>query len=290
MSKLRFLVKKIVIFFIIYIVSAIIAEGIIILGFSIAGYSLLNGNIPQGVFFERALPLLGFAVFIGSTILYVKLIEKKSIKSIGLLLDFKSLAGFLKGFLISMVLLFLIFTFLSVVRIYEFEGFAAFDPKYFIIFLIAFTIQSTAEELMCRGFLMNRLEERYSKKVAALISSIVFVLPHLASIEMGLTGVISIINLLLVSFFCSTLFYRYGTISVCSGFHSGWNFVVSFLCGLTLSGMDAEVGFIKLNIISSNSILTGGSYGIEASAILTVVLIKMNIMFTRKRSKAHGVS
>lgn len=73
------------------------------------------------------------------------------------------------------------------------------DWGYTFALLGAFMIQGAAEEALCRGFLMQSLLKKISVPWAVFLSSTVFVIPHLASMEADLTfKILGIVNLYLV--------------------------------------------------------------------------------------------
>lgn len=195
--------------------------------------------------------------------------------------NLRILSDYGKGLLMSGVVLFLALGIMCAVGVYTFSGRGDFSGKWFVLYFAAFLIQATGEEIMCRGFLMTSLNKKFSRAMSVLVSSLAFIAPHLFSLPEGLSGIISILNLMLVSVLFSLLFYRYDTIGVCSGFHAGWNFIVSYLCGLQLSGKSMSTAIINLTAISKNSILTGGEYGIEASGVVTLLLCALLFLIKR---------
>jgi len=62
------------------------------------------------------------------------------------------------------------------------------------------------------------------------------------------------------------------------GFHMAWNFCLKGVMGITMSGSDAKVGLLHVEL-TGNSFLTGGSFGIEASGISLVVYILVALLF-----------
>ena len=127
---------------------------------------------------------------------------------------------------------------------------------------------------MCRGFLLKTLEKRISTTMAIVISSTVFVFPHLSSLlEADIWYVIvGIINLYLISGIFSILVIWHSNIWIACGLHSIWNFILYWILGLSLSGKEAASKGIILFDIKDTNILNGAEYGIEAGIITTIVL------------------
>lgn len=66
---------------------------------------------------------------------------------------------------------------------------------------------------------------------------------------------------------------------MCAGFHMGWNFIVSYICGLQLSGMEASnESLVNMGVNAGNIYLTGGEYGLEGSVVVTVALALVDLL------------
>lgn len=279
-SSVFYIIKKMLAFVGIYLFNAIGMEAAIIISFSAMGYDFLAGEMPDNFFILNLLPLYGFVFFAIGSVLYAKFVEKRSLSDIGLTFNLKSVWRFVKGMLLSVVVLAPIFAVMCALGIYEFTGFGTVSASMFAVYFGAFLVQATSEEIMCRGFLMTSVGKKFAKPVAVFFSSIAFIAPHLQSMSpYGVEDLVSIINLVLVSIFFSILFYKYDTISMCAGFHMGWNFIVSYVCGLQLSGMESSgESLVNMNVNASNIFLSGGEYGLEGSVIVTVALVLIDLL------------
>ena len=77
-----YIVKKILAFLLIFLVSALLAEGLTIIAHYIMGYDVLRGEMLS----TQTMTLMkyyGYIVFLFITILYCKFIEKRSARSMG---------------------------------------------------------------------------------------------------------------------------------------------------------------------------------------------------------------
>lgn len=284
MPSLIFIIKKLLAFIFIYFTSMILAEAIIILAHYIMGYHVLQGEmLPLETMI--LLKYYGFVIFIAVTVLYCKLIEKRSIKSMGFNTKFM---GYIKGILVGIVLLFLSIGILILTKNITFNGILK-NINYPIIlaFLGAFIVQGAMEETLCRGFLMTSLSKKVSIPVAILISSLAFAVPHFSSLFAGdfIYSFAGIINLLLVSTIFSLLIINEKNIWIACGMHSFWNFCLFNICGLNLSGSSKRPTAILDISINSKNILNGGEYGIEASVITTAVLVICTVFLILKFKK-----
>ena len=81
-SIIYYVAKKLLAFGLIYGVSAVIGEGIIIGVLYGMGYDPLQGEIPGGLVGEL-LPYYGFSLFLLVTIFYCRFVEKRTVREIG---------------------------------------------------------------------------------------------------------------------------------------------------------------------------------------------------------------
>lgn len=187
-------------------------------------------------------------------------------------------------------------TILLVLGQYSYSGFGNISLSSLLVWFGAYFMQSTAEEIMCRGFIQTSLARKVKKHTAILISSFVFAFPHIATIVTftrgkGILFFVAIINLFLVSILLSVAMISGKTIGLASGIHIGWNYCLGTIFGLEVSGGNVTNSIFKFILQSDNNILTGGIYGVEASILLIpicsicIVLFVWNI----KRSKLNGI-
>ncbi|MBE5966647.1 MAG: CPBP family intramembrane metalloprotease [Lachnospiraceae bacterium] len=279
-SKLEYVIQKVLGFGFIYAISAFVMEGIIILIFTCLGYDLLHGEMPSGVW-VKLLPLYGFAGFGVNTLLYVKFIEKRKLSSILLYANKRSLFQFVYNFIVGFLLVGVMIGILIITGNYKFAGFGRIDIVTLILGLSAYIIQGSVEEIMCRGFLQNTLCRKIGMAGAVIISSMLFIAPHIMSIIRmeRLLVYTSIINLVFVSFLFSLAMIKDNSIAASCGIHIGWNFALDVICGLQVSGKEASNGIIKFSNQSGYDWITGGNYGIEASVILILVLAVLNVIY-----------
>ena len=271
MPVLLYIVKKILAFSFIYVASAVIGEAIIVGILCAMGYDPLNGVMPSGNI-AQLMQYYGFAIFFIVAILYSKFVEKRTLKSIGFT---KKGTDYLVGGVIAVVLLLVIVAFCVVSGALNFIGFMPqADIGYLLWLFFGFVIQSAAEEVICRGFLLKSLCEKTNVLVGVLVSSTAFAFPHLSSLLEADTpyAIVGVLNLYLVSAVFSLLYLLRSNIYIVSGLHCLWNFVLNGVMGLSVSGSNTNSNaLISLNV-NGESLLNGGVYGLEASIIATVVL------------------
>lgn len=290
MPKALYIIKKALAFFLIYILFVGIGEALIIGILSAMGYDPLHGVLPDGNV-AMLLKYYGFGVFFVVTLLYCKLFEKRKIKSLGIN---KKIYDYFIGAAFAVVLLAVIVGICCVTGVMSFGGFTSgADVIYLIALFAGFLIQGSAEELVCRGFLLPSLLKKTSLPVAILVSSTAFALPHLPTVleadpQFALIGVI---NLYLVSAVFSLLFIQRCNIYIVCGLHSVWNFILNGAMGLSVSGSNTfENSLFNFNV-NENNILSGGAYGLEASVVTAVILGIVTIILVKichKRGIKNG--
>lgn len=271
MKPVLFIIKKILAFWFCYIAGLFIAEALVILLHFAFGKNMLIGD----VFDSQTITLImyyGYVIVISVILLYWKLIEKKSLSEIGLT---NHIGSYFIGVLTAVLMLSIIIGMITLTGNIEYHG--IFERKNLLLLVLfggGFIIQGTMEELLCRGFLFYTLKDKISLPVAVTISTIMFIIPHWSSLFAGETiyGVIGIINLILISLIFSLLTICFQNIWAACGLHSFWNFILSSILGLNLSGNDKNTTAIFNMQSVGNNIWNGSIYGIEASVITTLIL------------------
>ena len=297
LSSIRFAGSKLLAFGILYVISAILMESVLILLYTVAGYDILHGELPAQKW-SRLIQFYGFSGFTIMTLLYVKLIEKKKLCEILLVWSKSNLVKFVGNLLKGCLLVALMITLLTVLGLYQWKGFGNMDPFFMFASFLAYLVQGSTEEIMCRGFLQNTLKVRLGLIPAIMISTIAFVIPHLSSIaEMeGFLAITAVINVCLVSCLFSLVMSYEGSVLSACGLHIGWNFMLGVICGLEVSGASGasiSTGLLGFTYGNSSPLLTGGSYGIEASVLLIPLLAVLDILFIikiRRKGVTNGIS
>lgn len=271
MPKVLFVVKKILAFWLCYIVGLFLAEGVVILLHFALGKNMLVGD----VFDAQTITLItyyGYIIMSGVALLYWKLIEKKPLSEMGLT---KRFGNYFIGIIVGVILLAVSVLAIVLTGNIEYHGFFENADILMIILLIGgFIVQGATEEILCRGIVLHTLKEKTPVWIAIAVSTVLFIIPHWSSLFEGGTiyGVIGVANLVLISIIFSLLTIRFKSIWAACGLHSFWNAILYCILGLNLSGKDETVTAIFNMQSVGNNIWNGGAYGIEASLITTVVL------------------
>jgi len=271
MSIPLFVAKKILAFWVCYIAGLLVAEGLVILLHFGLGKNMLVGD----VFETETITLItyyGYIVIMGIALLYWKIVERKTLASLGLSKEF---GIYLIGIAVSVFLLALSVAIIVMTGTIKYQGiFGNADVRMIILLTGGFMIQGAAEEILCRGIVLHALKEKTSLLTAIIVSTILFIIPHLSSLFEGemIYGVIGVINLILISVIFSFLTICFKNIWAACGLHSFWNTILYCVLGLNLSGNEETVTAIFDMQSVGDSIWNGSIYGIEASVATTIVL------------------
>ena len=220
-------------------------------------------------------------------IIYCTKIEKRSLKSMGF--NKKTmLKEYMLGFGIGALMI--LIAFIIAVLLGGFN--ITWNPStisfgLILFFLMGFLLQGMSEEVLCRGYLMNTLTKRYSIIFAIMFNSIIFALLHLANSGIS---IIAISNLTLFGIFASVYMLRRGDIFGVCAIHSAWNFVQGNVLGISVSGMPVNESIIYATTTDVNTLISGGSFGLEGSIIVTSVLLISIFICYKMPQKDLGIN
>jgi hypothetical protein len=256
------------------LLALVVVIAILVLSILVSGIATLlvgsllpiNREIVSGFFMFTTLILLVW--------LYTRFVEGRSFKTLGFARENfipKYFRGFGVGFLLMAGSL-LIITLLCDVAIEppKIEEGVFYTIVSIVLALLFFAIQGAGEEIMFRGWLMQSVGARHWPWLGILLSIVLFMAVHLANPGVN---AISIVNLLLIAIFLSVYVLREGGLWGVCGFHTAWNWSMGNIFGLEVSG-NSIPGASAINMsISGHEAISGGRFGIEASLVVTGVII-----------------
>ncbi len=140
--------------------------------------------------------------------------------------------------------------------------------------LLVLICGALAEELMFRGYPFQHLEQGIGAVGAVMVFSVVFGVVHLANPGATRWG---LINTILIGVLLSIAYLRTRALWLPWGIHFGWNFSLGFLFGLPVSGLRLFNVMVRTTT-SGPRWITGGSYGVEASATAVAVILLGAVM------------
>ena len=148
----------------------------------------------------------------------------------------------------------------------------SFQPLSFVLIFVSVFVQSSAEELICRGFLYQRLRQSYRSPAVAIIgSSLLFAILHLGN--EGVTA-LSVLNIFVVGILFAFMVYYMDSLWCAMAMHAAWNFTQNILFGLPNSGLVSPYSVFRLDAAAAKSSFAYNvGFGIEGTLFADAVLI-----------------
>ncbi len=246
--------------------------------------------------FETDLSVIAYTLFVifglsaAATLAWTKLIERRSLASIGLSRTGVGGAGrgqrFWGGFGLGLVFACLVLgvmVALGAARVAS--GPTAWaDPvqlAWILVLLAGFIVQGSTEEVIIRGWLMSTITARVGAVaptrtaliVAVVVSSLVFMVLHGAN-PGALSQPLALINIALFALFIALYALHEGSIWGACGWHAAWNWLIATGFEIEVSGMvmpiEPWVGDLDA---AGAGLVSGGAFGPEASVVTSAVLL-----------------
>lgn len=217
------------------------------------------------------LELATFGFILGLVWIWVRAVEKRPFKSLGFYKDKWGLE-LLKGLGLGVGLFSLILLILTVIGAYRLEA-VSFHPYAFGFAALIFPfwlLQGGTEELVIRGWLLPVMAARSKRIVAIIVSSAVFAIMH--SANQGFSW-LAVVNLVLFGLLMALYLLKTDNIWGLVGLHGAWNFAQGNIFGTAVSGQGAGTSLMTFLPQSAPTWLTGGTFGIEASVVTSLVLL-----------------
>lgn len=135
-------------------------------------------------------------------------------------------------------------------------------------FLMVF-IQSTSEELWCRGFMYERINIHYPLWVSVIANGLFFGFIHVFNDG---ANVIAITDIVICGISYSLVRWYTGSIWVVMGIHTMWNFTQNLLFGLPNSGLVSELSVFHLDAATGiSSLFYDYAFGVESTVTAIVM-------------------
>lgn len=136
-----------------------------------------------------------------------------------------------------------------------------------IVAAIAWTIQSSTEEFLTRGWMFSSLAAKYTVPVGVAVSSLFFAAMHL--LNDGL-NVIAIVDLVLFGILTALYMLKTNSVWGVCGIHAAWNFFQGSVFAFPVSGTLPRESLIQVST-SGPVWLSGGNFGVEGTLISNLV-------------------
>lgn len=231
---------------------------------------------------ENPVGLAGFAAFLLApfttlgviTIAWVRLVERRTLPSIGLTAGRRA-QQFSGGVLIGIATMSVIVAADWAAGGFALAGLArAFaSPRALAgiaVLLASFAVQSSVEEILFRGWMMSALAYKFGVVPAVVLSSLLFTLLHFEPAAPPLFAP----NVFLFAILACCWSLRTGNIWGVMGWHAGWNWLAGVGFELPVTGLNTHMPALIARLTPQGpSYLTGGAMGVEASVGCSLVLI-----------------
>lgn len=179
--------------------------------------------------------------------------------------------GVLTGLALGAGLMLACTAILGLLGVYRIEGFnPAHNPWPFII--AGGFGAGIFEEILFRGVLFRLVEDTFGTWASAAVSGLVFGFVHMTNDHATVQGALGIA--LTAGLLLPALYVFTRSLWVVMGVHFAWNVVQGSVLGIVVSGGTAAGdGFIRSSL-TGPELLSGGTFGIEAS-VVTIVLLTL---------------
>lgn len=163
--------------------------------------------------------------------------------------------------------------------------FSQFEISPAIGLLFAVFVQSSAEELLCRGFMYQRLlKSTNSPAFAIIFNSLFFAALHLFNNGMS---ILPFYCILIFGVFASMLVYYFDSLWMVMGLHAMWNFTQSILFGLPNSGINVPYSIFKIEGSVKGSFAYNPTFGLEGTILSSVLMTACCVALYLWKSKKN---
>jgi uncharacterized protein len=145
-------------------------------------------------------------------------------------------------------------------------------------------VSGTLEEVLFRGILQRHLEAVFGSWIALAITSALFGLGHIFNPNASLFAAFAIAMEAGILLGAAYLLTRRLWLAI--GIHAAWNFTQGWVFSIPVSGGEAPLGLFITRRIGPDW-LSGGDFGLEASAVALVVATLAGVLMLR-RALANG--
>jgi membrane protease YdiL (CAAX protease family) len=138
-------------------------------------------------------------------------------------------------------------------------------------------VAATGEELLFRGYAFQVLAEAIGAPLAVLMSSATFGALHIFNPEVGF---VAVLNIGLAGAIMAAAYLRTRSLWTAIGLHWAWNWMMSTVFDLPVSGIDFDVPGYD-TVMLGPDLFTGGAFGPEGSVLTTLLSVPLIIWLFR---------
>jgi hypothetical protein len=214
-----------------------------------------------------------FVVFVGVLLLeswfLLSVFDRRPFRNLGLWLYGGAGKEFLRGAAIGGALMGAGVLTMVVAGAVTYHGLAAERLHGFVLWGLVLLAASAAEEIAFRGYGMQRMIQAMGETPGVLIFSALFALVHMDNPGSTL---LATINTFFAGVLLGLAYLKTRALWLPIGLHWAWNFSMGQIYSLPISGLNFAPRLFQAEV-SGPEWLTGGSYGPEGSALMTVIIL-----------------
>jgi membrane protease YdiL (CAAX protease family) len=224
-----------------------------------------------------------------SVIIARKWVDRRSVVSLGLNLNQRSLKDIFVGFIIAGIMIGLVFVVEWAMGWLVIEANSwQINPPLVILkdlayWFVMFVFVGWHEELLSRGYHLSNLTDGINLPWAIILSSALFSLGHFNNPS---SSIGSILGIFAAGITFAFSYIRSGNLWLPIGLHIGWNFFEGPVFGFPVSGI--KTSFLISHNVQGPVWLTGGDFGPEAGLILLPALT-LGVYIIYMYTKYHRV-
>ena len=261
---------KWILLFIVAVLLAIIAYGMVVAGFQ-----------ASSNFLHPCFTIVAAAIILGLYALFVRWIERHWPTDLSLRrLVPDTLLGLLVGFIFMVLVVSTIVATGSATL-----GWRGFMANQQLDMFMMFLAVAVGEEMIFRGVIFRWIDERWNTWVALLISAILFGWIHISNDNAtwwSSLGIAIEAGLLL-----GAAYKWSGNLWVPIGIHWAWNYTQGNIFGFAVSGTHAGTTMLTPTVHGPD-IITGGGFGPEASIISVTLGVLLTLVFLTNRYRRRA--
>lgn len=235
------------------------------------------------LFADAAYRWLASAVLIGGFAFFARVLDQwdgDTWQYLGIPWKRPAILQFIAGFAISGVLITIAVASIALLGSLSLGfNFSARAVAHEVLVVVLLIGGAVLEELSFRGYPFQRLVEAIRPVGAIVVLSVLFGAVHLQNPNAG--GILSLgfFNTILVGVLFAYAYLCTRTLWLPIGMHFSWNFFLGVVYGLPVSGL-RDFSIVVRSTAHGSHILTGGTYGLEASLPGTLVLLLGFVLVT----------
>ena len=192
-----------------------------------------------------------------------------------------SVPKILKGFALGVALFSSVMAVLAICGMYRPSGLG--NWRSLALGLLFAMVAAIFEEIAFRGFLFRLFAGLGGNWTALLVTALLFGLAHKANPHATLASSVAIA--LEAGILLGAAYAASGSLWLPVGIHAGWNFAEGSIFGMAISGNSPSAGLIGGNL-HGPAILTGGTFGPEASVIAVAICLVPAVLYLRRMKRA----